>query len=183
MKRRSLLLPLIFISPLAFSTGDVEEGPPAIGCAGCSNNHSMWDEYKLQQMNSAAAHAEAQRAMQAEQAARAQQAAQNKKTPAEIEKETKKKWCADTLANIPIAISKCKSEANATYSRQLYFICNGETSRTVEGGITVYIFGGTISSTTSCSAVYEAERVATRSRCETDGLIVARTVTDQCKGL
>ena len=139
-------------------------------------------EYRSQ-MDSAAAAAEAQRAMQAEQAARAQQAAQNKKTPAEIEKETKKKWCADTLANIPIAISKCKSEANATYSRQLYFICNGETSRTIEGGITVYIFGGTISSTTSCSAVYEAERVATRSRCETDGLIVARTVTDQCKGL
>lgn len=183
MKKPSLLLALMLVSPLTFSADDVEESPPAYGCAGCSNNQTMNEAEYRSQMDSAAAAAEAQRAMQAEQAARAQQAAQNKKTPAEIEKETRKKWCADTLANIPIAISKCRTEAKATFSRQMYFVCKGETSKTIEGGITVYFFGGTVSSTTSCSATYEAEREATLSRCETDGLILERTVTDQCKGL
>lgn len=66
MKKSVLLVTLALISPIAYSAGEVEEGPPGIGCAGCANNQSMWDEYNRQQMNSAAAYAEAQRAMQAQ---------------------------------------------------------------------------------------------------------------------
>ncbi len=116
---------------------------------------------QLSNMNAQAAEAERQRALAAEAAAKSRQAEQNRKTPAEIEKETKKKWCSDMLANIPIAISRCKSEATATYARHMALTCKGETSRTVEGGITVYIFGGTISYTTSCSEIYVAQRDAT----------------------
>lgn len=131
---------------------------------------------QLGQMNAQAAAAEAQRGMAAQREAEARAAAQK------IEQEAKAKWCSDTLANIPIAISRCKSDARSTYSRNLYYICRGETSRTIEGNITVYIFGGTVSSTTSCSGTYEAERDATISRCETDGLIIESAVTAQCKG-
>lgn len=178
MKKQFLLLALVLVSPLGYSADDVEESPPAIGigCAGCGNNQSIADELYRAEMDRAAAAAEAQRGLAAQREAEAQAAAQR------IEQEAKAKWCSDTLANIPIAISRCKSDARSTYSRNLYYICKGETSRTIEGNITVYIFGGTVSSTTSCSGTYEAERDATISRCETDGLIVERTVKAQCKG-
>lgn len=93
----------------------------------------------------------------------------------------KAKWCAEQKANLPGAILQCKTDAGRVFSDALRYTCNGETSRTIQGGITVYAFGGTISSTTSCSAVYSAEMTTQQSRCESDGFKVGRALEEQCK--
>lgn len=148
MKRHSLLLTLIFVSPLAFSAGDVEEGPPAIGCAGCSNNHSMWDEYKLQQMNSAAAHAEAQRALAAQQQAQARAAAQ------EAERRRQAQECGSKKGSISGSLSGCKSTASSTKSRT-YSSCPVETE--VSTGISVGVGNVTIKTSPRQTCIQNAD--------------------------
>jgi len=111
----------------------------------------------------------------------AEAAAPKPKTADEIEKEQKQKWCADQRANLPLAKSRCESIARGNYSGALQMTCKNEISKTIQGGINVYIFGGTVSSTTSCSATYEAIMNETIQRCETDRLAVEIALNSQCK--
>lgn len=127
MKKHSLLLALMLFSPLTFSAGDVEESPPAYGCAGCGNNQAMNDELYRSQMDSAAAAAEAQRALAAQQQAQARAAAQ------EAERRRQAQDCGSRKGSIAGSLSGCKATASANKSRA-YSNCPAETE-IISGGV------------------------------------------------
>lgn len=134
MKKHALLLTLMLFSPLTFSAGDVEESPPAIGCAGCSNNQSMLDEYNRQQMNSAAAQAEAQRAMQAQVEA---QIAADRKRANELDQERRKQearqQCLQSALNNKTSCIKNADTAAKSYNGTCGWLAAGGAGSAVVG--------------------------------------------------
>lgn len=127
LKRHFLSLVLILVSPLSYSADDVEESPPAIGCAGCSNNQSMIDEWNRSQMEKAAAAAEAQKALAAQQQAQARAAA------LEAERRRQAQDCGSRKGSIAGSLSGCKATASTAKSRA-YNSCPAETE-IISGGV------------------------------------------------
>lgn len=106
MKKSALFLTIILISPIAYSADDVEESPPAVGCAGCSNNLSWLEEQYLADMNNAAAYAEAQRAMAAQREAEAKAKAQ---AEAQKQREQKAAQCKAASAGAATDLQECSA--------------------------------------------------------------------------
>jgi regulator of protease activity HflC (stomatin/prohibitin superfamily) len=136
MKKSVLLVTLALISPIAYSAGEVEEGPPGIGCAGCANNQSMWDEYNRQQMNSAAAYAEAQRAMQAQIEA---QVAADRKRAQEADqarqKQEERQRCMQNATNNKESCIKNSDRNLQSYNGTCHWMAAGGAASAVVGAI------------------------------------------------
>lgn len=103
-------------------------------------------------------------------------------TIASIEEEAKKRFCSEKIADIPRVVAQCKTDAHSDYSYNLGAVCQGQTSKTITGSISAWIFGGTRSTTTSCTLLERAKRDAAISKCDSDAENVRRALDKQCKG-
>jgi hypothetical protein len=104
-------------------------------------------------------------------------------TVAAVEAEAKKRWCAEKIADVPRFISQCKTRAHSDYSYSLGAICQGQTSQTRTASMSAWIFGGTVSTTSSCSLLELSKRDAAISKCDSDAANVRRALDKQCEGL
>lgn len=173
MKKHLLSLVLILGAPLAFSSDDVEEGPTSYGCGGCSNNQSIYDEIYRQQMESAAAAAEAQRALAAQQQAQARAAA------LEAERRRQAQECGQKKGSISGSLSGCKSTASSVKSRA-YSNCPVETE--VTAGINVGL--GNVTVTTSprktCTENADVAYIAAIDMCEANASRALAALPSYC---
>ena len=108
MDKSILLLAITLLSPIT-SANDVEEGPPAVGCANCSNNLSWLQEQQLSDMNRAAAYAEAQRALAAQRESEARAKAQADAAQALKEREKKAAQCKAATAGADTDLQECSA--------------------------------------------------------------------------